>query len=109
MNKSKIFVIAGTNIEGILWRLHDIKKSCTGVPTYGDKITGKTHRNGSDYVMVNQYEQLRGYKEVHGVFVGTWRERKDLHEIITIISTTNNQFEWISKFLRQATLQEQMQ
>jgi len=109
MNKSKIFVIAGTNIEGILWRLHDIKKSCTGVPTYGDKITGKTHRNGSDYVMVNQYEQLRGYKEVHGVFVGTWRERKDLHEIITIISTTNNQFEWIPKFLRQATLQEQMQ
>ena len=109
MNKSKIFVIAGTNIEGILWRLDDIKKSCTGVPTYGDKITGKTHRNSSDYVMVNQYECLRGYKEIHGVFVGTWRERKDLHEIITIISMTNNQFEWIPKFLRQATLQEQMQ
>ena len=104
----KIFVIAGNNIEGILWRLHDIKKSCTGVPTYGDKITGKTHRNGSDYVMVNHYEQLRGYKEVHGVFVGTWRERKDLDEIMTIISTTNNYFEWTPKFL-QMILQEQMQ
>jgi hypothetical protein len=104
----KIFVIAGNNIEGILWRLHDIKKSCTGVPTYGDKITGKTHRNGSDYVMVNQYEQLRGYKEVHGVFVGTWRERKDLDEIMTIILTTNNYFECTPKFL-QMILQEQMQ
>lgn len=100
MNNPKIFVIAGNNIEGILWRLHDIKKSCTGVSTYGDKITGKTHRNSSDYVMVNHYGYLQGHKEIHGVFVGTWRERKDLDEIMTIILTTNNDFEWTQKFLQ---------
>jgi len=43
---------------------------------------------------------LQGHKEIHGVFVGTWRERKDLDEIITIISTTNNNSDWTPKFLQ---------
>lgn len=39
------------------------------------------------YVYVSCPETLRGHQDIHGVFIGTWRERKDIVEILDAILT----------------------
>ena len=45
-------------------------------------VAGNTSVSLSNFVYVNGTEQLRGISSPHGWFVGTWRDRKDLQEII---------------------------
>lgn len=43
------------------------------------------------YVYVSSPETLRGHQDIHGVFIGTWRERKDIADILdTLITRTTN-------------------
>ena len=44
-------------------------------------VAGDTSVSLSDYVYVSDASKLRGWNEPHGVFIGTWRERKDMEDI----------------------------
>ena len=44
----------------------------------------------SHFVYVSSINQLRGLSQVHGYFVGTYRERSDLQEILDYIRIINN-------------------
>ena len=77
---NKIFIIAGTSREADLW----IKNDCDKRWHDGDTSVSK-----SDYVYVTNADRLRGYTNPHGRFVGNWRGRPDIVDIIqTLISRT---------------------
>jgi len=69
----KTFVIAGTYAQGMAWVRQNISDYVT---THGG------WRSLSDYIIVQSVTNLKGYSNPHGVFVGTWRERKDISEIL---------------------------
>ncbi|CAB5220914.1 hypothetical protein UFOVP240_54 [uncultured Caudovirales phage] len=47
--------------------------------------------NGTSYVYVSSPDTLRGHQDIHGMFIGTWRERKDIADILdTLITRTTN-------------------
>lgn len=47
--------------------------------------------DGTSYVYVSSPETLHGHHDIHGVFIGTWRERKDIADILdTLITRTTN-------------------
>jgi hypothetical protein len=70
----KIYVIPGTHTEGAMYA----KEQCQLRWNSGD-----TSACLSDYVVVEygRVDKLRGVRNPHGMFVGTWREREDLHDI----------------------------
>ena len=69
---SKIFVIAGNRAEADQWiKSHLEKRAMIGVTTL----------SWSDYVVVTDVTRLKGYSDPHGVFIGTWRQRKDMEGI----------------------------
>ena len=68
----KTFVIAGNRAEADDWIKKDLKKR---------HAQGFTTLSWSDYVVVSGADKLRGWNEPHGVFIGTWRERKDMEDI----------------------------
>jgi hypothetical protein len=70
---SKIFVIAGTNHEANDWIRRNMEKR---------HISGTTTLSRSEYVYVADPIVLRGFRDPHGVFIGTWRERKDIEQVI---------------------------
>lgn len=89
---SKIFVIAGTTEQANQWIKSNLeKRSKSGVTTL----------SWSDYVIANDPIKVRGYQDPHGVFVGTWRERTDIHEIVEHLfmatSRVNKQLEAIRR------------
>ncbi len=75
---SKIFVIAGNRAEADYWIKGNLEKR---------KNDGETTLSWSDYVVVTDATRLRGYNEPHGVFIGTWRQRKDMEEIFQTLLT----------------------
>ena len=62
MTRDKIFIIAGTQNE-----FHHYVKNKPNLP---------------DYVNLYHIDQIRGMREVHGVFVGTWYRRHHIESII---------------------------
>lgn len=75
---SKKFVIAGNHEQAKHWINNHLKKR---------QAAGETTLSSSEYVIVHGSDVLRGRGEVHGVFIGTWRERKDIEEIVEILFT----------------------
>lgn len=69
---SKIFVIAGNRAEAESWTKQHLDKRWN---------LGETTLSMSEYVIVNHPISLRGVKDPHGYFIGTWIERIDLEEI----------------------------
>ncbi len=69
----KKFVIAGTNHEANDWIRRDMEKR---------HISGITTLSRSEYVYVADPIVLRGFRDPHGVFIGTWRERKDIKLVV---------------------------
>jgi hypothetical protein len=69
---SKIFVIAGNRQQADDWIKTNLDKRSKA---------GETTLSWSDYVVVSGPDKLRGWNEPHGVFIGTWRERKDMEDI----------------------------
>ena len=74
---SKTFVIAGNHEQARTW----IKQNITDYAN-----THGAWRSLSDYITVSGPEQLKGYSDPHGVFIGNWYERSDIREILTILS-----------------------
>lgn len=50
--------------------------------------SGETSVSLSDYVYVYRSDQLRGLKDPKGAFIGTWKERKDIKEILLSLLKT---------------------
>jgi hypothetical protein len=73
---SKIFVIAGNYEQATRWMKENIKKRIAA---------GETTVSYSDYAVRANVDTLRGVANPHGVFVGTWKERKDLDETFLIL------------------------
>ena len=48
---------------------------------------GHTSVTLSDFLYVGGPDQLRGYSNPQGFFIGTWKERIDLEDIFMILST----------------------
>ena len=74
-----IYVIAGNQQQfvdyvqrNIEWRHH----------------CGEFSASTTDYVYVADTRSLMGIKEPHGVFIGTFKEREDISEILTQLLTT---------------------
>lgn len=71
----RIFVVAGTHAE---------------YKTYVyDKIKQKPELKSNDFCYVNRVQDLLGLDKVHGVFVGTYKSRIDIHDICTRIKLIN--------------------
>ena len=78
-----IFVIAGNYNEATIWINETIKKKeKSGVWSYP-----------SEYAYVSNVDKIRGYRNPHGVFYGTWRQRPDIKMIMEqlYISTDHTQ------------------
>ena len=71
----KTLVIAGTEHEAKYWIIQDL----------GKKYPNNTSLSMSDYIIVHNQDQLRGMRDPKGIFVGTWRERKDIFEILNML------------------------
>lgn len=78
---SKTLVIAGNDAQARNWIGQNITDYAN---THG------TWRSLSDYITVNDANKLRGFNDPHGVFIGTWYERTDIREILTILSQCSN-------------------
>ena len=81
----KTLVIAGTYDEANNWMKRDVMRRWNA---------GETSSTMSDYIYCNNADRIKGMKDPHGVFIGTWRQRKDMEDIfVTLLSSitiTNN-------------------
>ena len=71
----KTLVIAGTYHEANYWIIQDL----------GKKYPSNTSLSMSDYSIVHNPDQLRGMRDPKGIFIGTWRNRKDIFEILNML------------------------
>ena len=76
----KFFVIAGNHEQARRW----IRQECDRRWASGD-----TAVTLSDYIYVDDVSRIKGYSNPHGKFIGTWKERWDIREIVEqlLIST----------------------
>jgi len=82
----KIFVVAGTLAE---FKQFMHKKLDQLWKQYNEE--GRMFNiSMSDFVYVNSIETLRGHRNIHGYFYGTFRNRPDLRDIVRFIRKTNN-------------------
>lgn len=77
---NKIYVIAGTRKEADNWIRNNIM----------DRVTAGGGASLHDYIPVTDVYQLRGMRDIHGYFVGSFRRRSDLQEIVQTIRIVNN-------------------
>jgi hypothetical protein len=71
----KTLVVAGTHHEANYWIIQDL----------GKKYPFNLSLSMSDYIIVHSPDQLRGKRDPSGIFIGTWRERKDIFEILNML------------------------
>jgi hypothetical protein len=75
---SKYYVICGTRQEYNEF----IQKKALELFGQGD-----TSVSLSQFVYVNSSDQLIGRVDPHGWFIGTWRDRSNIHEILHVLRT----------------------
>lgn len=97
---SKIYIVAGNSYEAEVWADQSMKKR---------HAAGATTLSRSEYVYVRDAATLQGTTDPKGVFIGTWRERKDILDIVRGLmlrtSTENRTLHRIYRELRKgATL-----
>lgn len=71
----KTLVIAGNNYEANHWIITDL----------GKRYPSNTSLSLSDYISVKHVDQIRGMRDPTGIFVGTWRERPDIFELLNMM------------------------
>ena len=78
---SKYFVISGNHDEYLSWRKEN------RIRLLEDRIIQGT----SDLVYVSGPHVLKGVRDPRGIFIGTWKERRDIEQILVQlrISTTD--------------------
>ena len=77
----KFFVIAGNHEQARRW----IRQECDRRWASGD-----TAVTLSDYIYVDDVSRIKGYSNPHGKFIGTWKDRWDIREIIADLSLFYN-------------------
>lgn len=90
----KRFVIAGDRRQADIWIKSNLEKR---------RASGETTLSWSDYVVMSNPDTIRGIRDPHGVFIGTWRERRDIIEIMEFLlarSQNNTRLQEIYKELR---------
>ena len=89
----KYIVVAGTRAEYEKFILKKAKDMFA---------VGQTSVSFSDFVYATA-DSIRGYSDPHGWFVGSWRNREDIKEILMLLRvaqrTPNDALEKISKSL----------
>ena len=50
-----------------------------------------------DWRYLGDVDFLRGQSEVHGIFIGTWRERQDMSQIFSVLLTMQSTNPGISR------------
>ncbi len=80
MASEKLFIVAGT------WQEYNefIRRKADELSKTGYPISL------SHFVYVSSYATLRGQRNVHGWFYGSYRQRTDLQDIVMQIRVTNN-------------------
>jgi hypothetical protein len=71
----KTLVIAGNANEAKHWIITDL----------GKKYPSNTSLSMSDYIIVHHPDQLRGMRDPSGIFIGTWKQRKDIFELLNML------------------------
>lgn len=81
---SKIWVIAGNASQADAWIKSDLDRRWDA----GEKTISR-----SSYIQLVSPNHLRGISNPRGVFVGTWRQRKDIQDIVEtlMLCSDNNQ------------------
>lgn len=82
---TNIGAISSINIEPIITTKYIIAGT---KKEYDDFIT-KRNLSKLNYVFVDSANVIRGLKDIHGFYVGSWRERKDIEEIKSLIELAN--------------------
>lgn len=77
----KTFVIAGNSEQARQWIREHIAKR---------QQRGETTLSLSEYVTVDGADKLRGTRDPHGVFIGTWIDRTDLDPIFQQLLTATD-------------------
>lgn len=72
-----IYVIAGTEVQAYEYINRKLQERISNGDTKID-----------DYKYVHDANVLRGIEDPHGVFIGTWRARKDIRDIVSILMTS---------------------
>jgi hypothetical protein len=75
MNQEKLFIVAGNREQYREW----VKTNLTRFPNILLQ----------NFVYVSGPEIFRGYSEVHGFYIGNYRERPDIEEIKNMIMIIN--------------------
>lgn len=74
----KKLIIAGSYEQAQLWIKDDLaKRNAAGEPI--------STIPKSDYSIVHNPDQIRGMRDPNGVFVGTWKQRTDIFEILNML------------------------
>ena len=73
----KKHIIAGTSQQAQEWLRTNFQERIA---------TGDKSVSLNDYSIVFDAQMLRGLQDVHGVFIGTWRDRKDIVEILDVLA-----------------------
>lgn len=75
-------VIAGNAHEAKYWMINDL----------GKRYPSNTSLSMSDYIIVHNPDQLRGMRDPTGIFIGTWKQRKDIFELLNhlLVIMTHN-------------------
>ena len=76
MASEKLFIVAGTRQEYEFF----IRKKADELAKTGYPISL------SHFVYVSGYETLRGHRDIHGWFYGTYRRRQDIKDIVKSMS-----------------------
>lgn len=72
-----IYVIAGNEPEAYEYINRKLQERISNGDTKID-----------DYKYVHDALVLRGIENPHGVFIGTWRQRKDIKDIVSVLMTS---------------------
>ena len=76
----KIFIIAGTVNEAKAFRSKKIQ----------EMVDAGKSVSLSNFVIFDSLEQFRGWNKVHGFFIGSYKNRPDLRDIVQEIKRINN-------------------
>ena len=76
---NKIFIVAGNRNEFNEY----IRKDAA------ERYNSDTSASLSDYVFVSGSDNLRGYQNPRGKFIGSYKTRSDLLEIVEVIAMCN--------------------
>lgn len=71
-----IYVIAGTEPQAYEWINRKLEERIRN---------GEFPNQIDEYKYVHSPIVLRGIQDPHGIFIGTWRDRKDLKEIVEVL------------------------